>query len=222
VSEPRFAELAADPAAPPEELALAIACALRSPVDVAGARAELDRLGARLAEAVAGLAVTDAAAQAAACGRVLGGEEGLRGDTERYDDPRNSMLDLVLERRRGLPILLSVVYVAAGRRAGVPLAGVGLPGHYVVGHFGAARPVLLDPFGGGALVEPAVDPALVRPWRPQETAQRMLTNLVAALARRGHVAGAIQAAELRLLLPPGPAGHEELEAELRALRARLN
>ena len=49
------------------------------------------------------------------------------------------MLDLVLARRTGLPILLSVVYVEAARRAGIRLSGVGLPGHFVVGHFGETR-----------------------------------------------------------------------------------
>ena len=67
-----------------------------------------------------------------------------------YDHPDNSMLDLVLTRRRGLPILLSVVYVEVARRAGIELAGVGLPGHFVVGHFGAEPAALLDPFAGGA------------------------------------------------------------------------
>ena len=64
------------------------------------------------------------------------------------------MLDLVLTRRRGLPILLSVVYVEVARRAGIQIAGVGLPGHFVVGHFGTDPPVLLDPFAGGGRYTP--------------------------------------------------------------------
>ena len=76
------------------------------------------------------------------------------------------MLDRVLERRRGLPILLSAVYVEVARRADVPLAGVGLPGHYVVGHFGGAEPLLLDPFNGGVEVTGDAPAALVRPWSP--------------------------------------------------------
>src|SRR5450755_4022683 len=62
-----------------------------------------------------------------ACGQLLGAAHGFAGNRERYDDPDNSMLDLVLARRRGLPILLSVVYIEVARRGGIPLAGVGLP-----------------------------------------------------------------------------------------------
>lgn len=73
---------------------------------------------------------------------------GFRGNTTSYDDPRNSYLDDVLERRTGIPITLSLVAIEVGRRVGVPLVGVGLPGHFVVKH-AAVPPVLLDPFGGG-------------------------------------------------------------------------
>jgi len=141
---------------------------------------------------------------------------------EEYDRPDNSMLDRVLARRRGLPIVLSIVYVEVGRRAGLPLAGVGLPGHYVTGHFGASPPLLLDPFAGGNLIDPDVSPALVRPWTAHETAMRMLNNLVGSYARRGHLGAAIHAARLRLALPAEPALRDDLRAELRTLQAKLN
>ena len=132
------------------------------------------------------------------------------------------MLDRVLERRRGLPILLSTVYVEAARRADVPLAGVGLPGHYVVAHFGASEPLLLDPFNGGAPLTVDAPAALVRPWSPQQTAMRMLNNLVPAFQRRGDLSRAMRAAELRLALPADPGEHDRVRAELVALRAALN
>jgi regulator of sirC expression with transglutaminase-like and TPR domain len=132
------------------------------------------------------------------------------------------MLDLVLARRTGLPILLSVVYVEVARRAGIPLAGVGLPGHFVVGHFGADPPLLLDPFSRGRLVRAEAEPELVRPWGPHETALRMLNNLVRAYSARGDLARAIIAARLRLALPADEASRGLLGAELRALEARLN
>ena len=132
------------------------------------------------------------------------------------------MLDRVLERRRGLPIGLSVVYVEAARRADVPLAGVGLPGHYVVGHFGAIEPLLLDPFSGGAEVTGDAPSALVRPWSPHETAMRMLNNLVPAFRRRGDLTRALRAAEMRLALPADTDEHARVRAELVALRAGLN
>ena len=70
---------------------------------------------------------------------VLADRHGFVGDSRRYDHPDNSMLNVVLERRRGLPILLSVLYLATRAAAGIPLSGVGLPGHYVVGDFAPGR-----------------------------------------------------------------------------------
>jgi regulator of sirC expression with transglutaminase-like and TPR domain len=217
---PSFVELAASPDPRLDWLALALAGELR-PVDAAAALAALDGLGAELAEAVV---ATDGApaAEADACAAILGGRNGFVGDREQYDDPANSMLDLVLARRRGLPIVLSVVYVEAGRRAGVPLAGVGLPGHFVVGHFGADPPLLLDPFAGGRRLETAAPEALVRPWRPHEIAMRMLNNLVGSYQRRGDLGAAIRAATMRLRLPADDERQHALRAELRAMRARLN
>jgi regulator of sirC expression with transglutaminase-like and TPR domain len=142
------------------------------------------------------------------------------------------MLDLVLERGHGLPIVLSVVYVETARRAGIALDGVGLPGHYVVGQFPAdgGRPVLLDPFAGGvrlAAAQDAAEPdlrsaAALRPWGAHETALRMLNNLVGAYTRRNDLGRAIRAAELRLELPLERGLAAALAAELRGLRARLN
>ena len=147
---PRFEDLAASPDATLDLLALALAAAF-GPVEAARALATLDSLGAEVARALDGSARTPRA-EALAVSHVLGAVHGFSGDSEQYDRPENSMLDRVLECQRGLPILLSAVYVEAARRADVPLAGVGLPGHYVVAHFGGAAPLLLDPFNGGVEV----------------------------------------------------------------------
>jgi regulator of sirC expression with transglutaminase-like and TPR domain len=198
-----------------DELALAMAAEFRQ-VDDEWALAELDRLALELHPG------DSPEEDAEACRLVLGEGFGFTGDRRHYDDPDNSMLDLVLERRTGLPILLSVVYVETARRAGIELAGVGLPGHYVVGHFGASPPLLLDPFDGGARMETDAPDEWVRPWTPHETALRMLNNLVASYERRGDVGNAIRAAELRLELPVDEPGRGELERELIGLRSRLN
>jgi hypothetical protein len=218
---PSFAALAARADPPLDELALSMAVALRGAgADaVDGALERLDALGAEVAAELRGAAEP---AVARACAGVLGARHGFAGDAEHYDDPANSMLDLVLERRRGLPIALSVVYVEVARRAGVALAGVGLPGHYVVGHFGASPPLLLDPFAGGAPVEGEPPPEHVRPWGAHETALRMLNNLVGAYQRRGNVGAAIAAAAMRLELPLHRRLRDALETDLRRLRSRLN
>lgn len=220
MSELDFTTVAAQRDPPLERIALAIAAEFRS-VDSARAAEELDRLGAELARDATSVAA-DAFDQAELCRRTLGERHGFTGDHDRYDDPTNSMLDLVLERRRGLPILLSIVYVEAGRRAGIPLAGVGLPGHYVVGHFGVEPPLLIDAFAGGVALVADVPPALVRPWRPHETALRMLNNLVGSYSKRGDVGRAIHAAALRLALPLDDDARRALEHEHRVLAARLN
>ncbi len=217
---PRFEDLAASADATLDLLALALAAAFR-PVDSAGALATLDALGEEVAGVLDGAPRTPQA-EADVLSHVLGTLHRFAGDTKQYDRPENSMLDRVLERRRGLPILLSAVYIETARRADVPLAGVGLPGHYVVAHFGAPEPLLLDPFNGGTPIAPDVPPALVRPWTPHETTMRMLNNLVPAFRRRGDLAGALRAAEMRLVLPADATEQDRVRAELATLRAHLN
>ena len=211
-----FATLAAERDPSLGELALALAGELGD-VDADGARAELDRLAAELAPAAGNGPV----AELDALRDVLGARHGFTGNREDYDHPDNSMLDLVLERRTGLPILLSIVYVEVARRAGIPLAGVGLPGHYVAGHFGPSPALLLDPFNGGAPIALA-EPIDVQPWGPHATALRMLNNLVGSYTRRMDLGRAIRAAELRLDLPLGEGEGAAYGAEMRSLRARLN
>jgi regulator of sirC expression with transglutaminase-like and TPR domain len=209
-----FAELAARDAPPLDELALALAAEFRA-VDAQAALARLDELGEelRLAGGNPLESVVD----------VLWRRHGFAGNQEQYDDPANSMLDIVLDRRAGLPILLSVVYVEVARRAGLALAGVGLPGHYVVGRFAPPAPVvLLDPFAGGAPLDTVPAGEHVRPWGAHETALRMLNNLVGSYTRRNDLGRAIRAAEMRLELPLSGQPAEALGAELRSLRARLN
>jgi len=217
VDLPGFDVLAAQADTSLDLLALALAAAFH-PVDAAAALAELDRLGGDLAPVADGSPDDEAAG----CGAVLGGRHGFTGNRAEYDHPDNSMLDIVLERRLGLPITLAVVYVEAARRAGIPLAGVGLPGHFVVGHFGGDAPILIDPFSGGRIVTAEVRSVEVRRWRVHEIALRMLNNLVAAYAVRGDVANAIRAAELRLALPVKGDARGALEAQLRGLQAQLN
>ena len=79
-------------------------------------------------------------------------EERFRGNTENYFDPRNSCLNDVLDRRRGIPITLSLVLIEVGRRVGLPTEGIGLPGHFVVSVDVGDDRVLLDPFNGGAIL----------------------------------------------------------------------
>jgi regulator of sirC expression with transglutaminase-like and TPR domain len=140
---------------------------------------------------------------------------GFRGNTEDYGDPRNSFLNDVLSRRMGIPITLSVVAIEVGRRVGVPLAGVGLPGHFVVRHE-AVPPLVLDAFDGGrplsmedcaALVKRVYgdrvpfEPSLLAPVDNRMILARMLNNLRQVFQGRGDAAAAGWVLRLRAGMP---------------------
>jgi len=76
--------------------------------------------------------------------------EGFRGNERDYYDPRNSYLNEVLDRKVGIPISLSIVYMEVGRRIALPVVGVGLPGHFLVRVLTTEGDLLIDPFAGGA------------------------------------------------------------------------
>lgn len=92
--------------------------------------------------------------------RRLFDEEGFTGNTADFYDPRNSLLPHVLVRRTGIPISLAVVAIEVGRRAGVALEGVGMPGHFLVRQPGSD--VHIDLFGGGRRLDAAACEALFR------------------------------------------------------------
>ena len=85
-------------------------------------------------------------------------EQGFSGNRDRYDDPRNSFLNEVLNRRTGIPISLAVVYLEVARRAGLRVVGVNFPGHFLLraplaAHARASDDILIvDPFHGGAFL----------------------------------------------------------------------
>jgi regulator of sirC expression with transglutaminase-like and TPR domain len=83
--------------------------------------------------------------------RVLFEEEGFRGNTEAYYDPRNSFLNDVLDRRLGIPLTLSLVYMEVGWRLGLNLYGINFPGHFLVEYDGSALRLLIDPFQKGEI-----------------------------------------------------------------------
>jgi len=155
-----------------------------------------------------------------ALNRFLFDEEGFSGNLEDYYDPRNSFLDQVLERRTGIPITLSLLYVEVARQVGIPAFGVGFPGHFLVRVGEADSTVVLDPFsrgitlgeedldrrlvdvyGEGALTIRA-NPALLRAATRRETLVRLLANLKAIYARGGELQRSLIAVDAILTLVP--------------------
>lgn len=82
---------------------------------------------------------------------VLFEEEGFRGNAEAYDDPRNSFLNDVLDRRLGIPITLGIITLEVGWRLGLPLEGVNFPGHFLLRYSGEVARLLIDPFDAGRI-----------------------------------------------------------------------
>jgi len=160
-----------------DEAALLMAAHAQPNLDVAEQLSRLDDLAGALLEP-----------SASALAGLLFEELGFSGNTEDYGDPRNSYLDQVLDRRVGIPISLAVLMIEVGRRAGVTIEGVGMPGHFLVRGDGDLR----DPFRGGQRVDQAgceamfraihgptakFRPSMLAPVGPRVILARMLANL---------------------------------------------
>ncbi|HWW76355.1 MAG TPA: transglutaminase-like domain-containing protein [Pyrinomonadaceae bacterium] len=143
------AGFAAEVSRPEAEIDLARA-ALLVGVEEEPARANVERCLARLdemGEEARARAVARGGSRVAALNEYLFSEQGFVGNETDYYDPRNSILQQVLGRRTGIPITLSIVYIEVGRRAGLRVEGVGLPGHFVVRAWEMeGEGVLVDPF----------------------------------------------------------------------------
>jgi regulator of sirC expression with transglutaminase-like and TPR domain len=120
-------------------------------LDEPAVMAKLDVLAARLAARTSRF--TDSGAIAETMSVVLCEEEGFRGNSKDYYDPDNSYLNRVLETKTGIPITLSLVYMEVGRRAGLDVRGIGIPGHFIVGLYGGEDPILIDPFYRGTILD---------------------------------------------------------------------
>src|ERR1019366_8435544 len=143
-------KLSRDPAAPLDlaEIALLLARDEFPFLDVEGQLHELTTLAHEVQPYLRG----HLAHQVQGLCRYLFHEMGFRGNQRDYYDPRNSYFNQVLERRMGIPISLSAITMAIGRRAGLSIAGIGLPGHFIVKATNADQEILLDPFDGGRIL----------------------------------------------------------------------
>lgn len=206
---------------PLDEAALLISATAHPGLDVGAQLDRLDRLAGRVKRR-----------DAAEVGRVLFDDLGLQGDREDYENPVNSFLDQVLDRRRGIPISLSVLLIEVGRRAGVALDPVGMPGHFLVRD--PERPEeLIDAFSSGRRLDRAecerlfasvagpparLSPEMLAPVPRRAVLARMLANLDRGYERRGDRRSLGWVCALRLQLPGGPVGDRiQLSARLASL-----
>lgn len=187
------------------------------------AQIELDRLAGQVPFRPGG-----PRAWALALAELLGGRCEFHGSAADYQRLESSLLHQVLRRRRGLPILLSVVWTEVARRAGAPVYGVALPGHFVVGFGPPEEQVLADPFDGGRVLTggdtellvagatgASLDPSMLTPTAPLDVVLRVLNNIRAwAAARPERSDVSLWAVELSLLLPSHPARLRHEHAQL--------
>lgn len=145
-------------------------------------------------------------------------EKSFSGNREDYYNPKNSYLNEVLETKRGIPITLSLLYLEVGRRLGLPLAGVGLPGHFLVRYWEGEEDFLIDPYNGGALLSledcqqrlDQIYGGILRlraeylvPIPRKAILVRILNNLKSIYISRREYPKALAASERILLLDPG-------------------
>ena len=214
-----FAEIARGDEPPLDRCALLMAAAAEPDTDVE-----------RWLRALDGLA--DGVADLDGLRRRLFVDIGLSGNAADYTDPRNSLIPHVLGRGLGIPISLAVVTIEVGRRAGIPLDGVGMPGHFLVGVPATGR--FLDVFAGGADMDAAAceqrwrdlggrgpfEPEFLEPVPTAAILVRMLENLRGSYRSRRRPADLDWVLRMRLALPAADLTHLVELAEALGAQAR--
>jgi regulator of sirC expression with transglutaminase-like and TPR domain len=149
---------------------------------------------------------------------VLFVQEGLRGNAEDYFDPRNSYLNEVLDRKLGIPISLSVIYIEIGKRIGFPIEGLGFPGHFLIKHVDHDRDIIIDAFSMGRILtmndcqelldkthngSVVMNASLLQPMGKRAIITRMLYNLKGIFAQKEQYQQTLATIDKILLLNPG-------------------
>jgi regulator of sirC expression with transglutaminase-like and TPR domain len=197
------------------EAALCICAEADPSVDVDAGLLRLDAIADGL-KTRGGVPQHDLEAAAASLRGYLAGQCGFTGNVDDYYDPANGLLTEVLDRKQGLPITLSIVYVGIARRLQLPAWGIAHPGHYYVGIGTRENTIVLDPFADGEVVPQAeladrlraatagqveFTRAHLRAAGPAITTRRLLNNLTRDYTNRGAVHDALWTVELKLVLP---------------------
>lgn len=144
------------------EAALALAALDRPDADLEHYRNHLESMGRAVRAVFAEIGADDLDARCRALRAVIAEREGFRGDRDTYDDLANANLMTVIDRRRGLPVALGILYIDAGRRQGWQIGGINFPGHFLVRIDHEGERALIDPFGDGERIDIADLRTLVR------------------------------------------------------------
>ena len=209
---------ASDEALDLAETALLLASLDHSDPRLEDCRQRLGRIGDDLAATEAGRGDRSLAARARALREVLAERHGFQGDDQTYDDLANADLIRVMERRRGLPVALAILYIDAARRLGWPVEGLNFPGHFMIRLTADDGQGILDPFGGGELRDtPALRQLLKHAAGPEAELKpehlaavgnrdilvRLQNNIKVRLLQAGEIERAVDILERMLLIAPG-------------------
>jgi len=201
------------------EAALLIAKEEYPDLDVDAYRGRLERMAADVARALGTAA--DPHRILAGLNEYLFVRQGFRGNAENYYDPKNSFLNDVLDRRLGIPITLSLLYIDVGSRLGLPLYGIGMPGHFLVKYAGRDEEVIIDPYGKGSFVSDGdcqrildqvfggsvrYDRGMLAVVGTRQILSRMLTNLKAIYIKSGAYCKALATIDRLLILDASAVG----------------
>jgi len=208
--------------------ALVIARSEYPNLDIEEYASRIERMARRVAEAAADL---DQQRTLAALNKVIFEQANLRGNREDYYDPRNSFLNDVLDRGLGIPITLSIIYMEVAGRVGFPLSGVGMPGHFLLKHYGdSEQEILIDCFNRGDILsrqdcqsrldeiysgEMKLRPEFLHPISRRQILTRMLNNLKTVYLSTRNFRKALPIADLILVIYPRSAEDVKQRALLR-------
>lgn len=202
-------------------------------IDVAGAALQLARVDApgadwkaadrhlsRIAQRAAGITAENLPARASALANLLIKDFGYSGDTETYDDAANANLIKVIERRRGLPVALGIIWLHAARSAGWGCHGVDFPAHFLVALEGYKTQVVVDVFHGGRVMtardlrvllkqvegdDAELRPGLLQPMSTRRVLLRLQNNIMTRRLQAGDLVGGLRCAEDMLRIAPDQA-----------------
>ena len=195
-------------------------------------REQLDRIANKIAPEIE--RETSGIGRARAISDWLFDHLGFAGNTSDYYDPRNSFLCDVLDRKMGIPISLSVLYLEVARRVGVLAQGVNFPGHFLVRVAIEDAWLFLDPFSGGRALTPAdleallkkttnpeavLEPSVIAAASKRQILSRMLVNLAGIYGRHGDLPRSLDVLERLAILEPA---NSRIARDLSQLRSRVD
>jgi regulator of sirC expression with transglutaminase-like and TPR domain len=201
-------------------VALVLAALDQPEIDLAPYRAHLNDLAHDVGAKIPGGAEHNVMRRARALADVISHEHGYAGDETSYDDPKNADLMQVIDRRKGLPVALAILYLDIARRLGWEATGINFPSHFLIRLGLGAMRIIVDPFHGGAErsvadlrallkqvagLDAELEPAHYAPIGKRDTLIRLLNNIKIRALADGDVARGAEIIDRMMMIAPGAA-----------------